>query len=339
MTKRPKAIDQLQAKLPTMPKLGTLKHAVGLRGENTRTQSPIIPPQSVSRRALSWVITIMTFLACLTFGSMTLVQQTANGWRTQISREATIQIRPAETLDMQKALTDAQNLARTFEGVTATEIIGADAAARLLEPWLGSGLNLDELPVPQLVVVTINPISPPDFTRMRAAIEETIPNATLDDHRTYVDRLVSMARTTVLIGLMIFLLVLVTTVLTVVFATRGAMTGAGHIIEVLHYIGAEASYIARQFRNHFLWTGIKGACIGGLLAIALFMLVGVWSSVNLATPQGDQAAALFGQFAIGWVGYVGLVGVVALVAVLTAATSHFTVIAFLDDLHQQQTGA
>lgn len=322
--------------MPAMPKIG--KKQSNSAQAKTATQTPIIPPQSVSRRALSWVITIMTFLACLTFGTMTLVQQTANGWRTQISREATIQIRPAENLNIQQALETAQRIAEEFDGVTGTKIITNEAAARLLEPWLGSDLNMDELPVPQLVVVTINPQAPPNFTRMRAMIEETIPAASLDDHRTYIDRLVSMARTTVLIGLMIFLLVLTTTILTVVFATRGAMTGAGHIIEVLHYVGAEAPYIARQFRNHFLWTGIKGACVGGLAAIILFLLVGVWSSVNLATPQGDQTAALFGQFAIGFIGYFGLVGVVAMVAVLTAATSHFTVITFLDDLHQKQTG-
>lgn len=328
LTKRPT--------MPAMPKLG--KKGPVKSDKGPVAQTPIIPPQSVSRRALSWVITIMTFLACLTFGSMTLVQQTANGWRTEISREATIQIRPAENLDIEKALERAQAIAEEFDGVTGTKIVSSEAAARLLEPWLGSDLNLEELPVPQLVVVTINTKSPPNFTRMRAMIEESIPAASLDDHRTYVDRLVSMARTTVFIGLMIFLLVLTTTILTVVFATRGAMTGAGHIIEVLHYVGAEAPYIARQFRNHFLWTGIKGACIGGLSAISLFMLISIWSSVNLATPQGDQAAALFGQFAIGWIGYLGLVGVVALVAVLTAATSHFTVITFLDDLHQKQTG-
>ena len=31
------------------------------------------------------------------------------------------------------------------------------------------------------------------------------------------------------------------TVLAVVFATRGAMAGNGHIIEVLHFVGAEAA--------------------------------------------------------------------------------------------------
>src|SRR5690606_29329102 len=83
------------------------------------------------------------------------------------------------------------------------------------------------------------------------------PQATLDDHRTWVDRLVAMARTTVTIGVSILVLMLTATVLAIVFATRGAMSGNGHIIEVLHFVGAEARFIAGQFRRHFLLTGMK----------------------------------------------------------------------------------
>ncbi|TGV46067.1 ABC transporter permease, partial [Mesorhizobium sp. M2D.F.Ca.ET.160.01.1.1] len=93
---------------------------------------------------------------------------------------------------------------------------------------LGTGLNIDELPVPRLVVVTIDENSPPDFAAMRAAITPKLPTAALDDHRTWVDRLVTMARTTVTIGIAVLALMLSATVLTVVFATRGAMAGNGH---------------------------------------------------------------------------------------------------------------
>jgi cell division protein FtsX len=32
----------------------------------------------------------------------------------------------------------------------------AASTARLLEPWLGEGFDMDELPVPRLVIVTID---------------------------------------------------------------------------------------------------------------------------------------------------------------------------------------
>ncbi|EHK58028.1 cell division protein FtsX [Allomesorhizobium alhagi] len=297
-----------------------------------RKMAPIVPSQNIAGRALISVIAIMTFLSCLTLGAVTLVRDTASMWENQIAREATIQIKPSEGLDMEAALAAAQRIASEFAGVRAARIVDRAATARLLEPWLGAGLNIDELPVPRLVIVTIDEDSPPDFASMRAMLAAEVPSAMLDDHRTWVDRLVAMARTTVTLGVAVLVLMLSATVLSVVFATRGAMAGNGHIIEVLHFVGAEARFIATEFRHHFLLTGMKGAAVGGLAAVVVFIVFSWWSSMNLATPEADQATALFGNFAIGVTGYAGVALVVAVVGALTAATSHFTVVTYLSDI-------
>lgn len=317
----------------TEPVIEGLPEAVKRRAARAhRPQAPIVPPGSVAGHALILVIAIMTFLSCLTLGAVTLVRDTAATWQTQIAREATIQIKPAEGLDMEASLAAAQRVASGFAGVRQATIVGRDATLRLLEPWLGSGFDIDELPVPRLVIVTIDPAGPPDFAAMRAALGAEVPQATLDDHRTWVDRLIAMANTTVTIGVSVLALMLAATVLAIVFATRGAMAGNGHIIEVLHFVGAEAGFIARQFRRHFLLTGMKGAAAGGLAAVIVFLGFSWWSSWNMATPQADQAMALFGNFAIGAAGYAGVVFVVLLIGALTAATSHLTVVSYLGDL-------
>lgn len=317
-------------------RVGT-RPTTGVGARRVRRTAPIVPPQSVAGRALILVIAIMTFLSCLTLGAVTLVRDTATSWQTEIAREATVQVKPADGLDMETALEDARSVTASFAGVRQATIIDRAATQRLLEPWLGPGLEIDELPVPRLIVVTIDPNSPPDFSAMRLALVETVPTAILDDHRTWVDRLVAMARTTVTIGLSAFLLMLTATVLTVIFATRGAMAGNGHIIEVLHFVGAEAGFIAAQFRRHFLVTGMQGAAAGGALAVLVFVSFSWWASRNLATPEADQATALFGTFAIGAAGYLGVGLVVLLVAGLTAITSHFTVVTFLSDLEARHT--
>src|SRR5690606_26919081 len=147
---------------------------------------------------------------------------------------------------------------------------------------------------------------------------------------------ITMANTTVTIGVSVLVLMLTATTLAIVFATRGAMAGNGHIIEVLHFVGAEAGFIAGQFRRHFLLTGMKGAAAGGLAATIVFVGFSWWSSRNMATPQADQATALFGNFSIGAAGYGGVVLVVVLVAALTAATSHLTVVSSLSELDGTQ---
>ncbi len=290
-----------------------------------RPTAPIVPSANVSGNALVLVIAIMAFLACLTLGAVSMVRSTAQSWESQISREITIQIKPDEKLDMEKALADARDLALTFNGTTDGTIVDKAATARLLEPWLGAGLELDDLPVPRLVIITIDEQNPPDFTAMRAMLTETIPQAYLDDHRTWVDRLVAMAHTTALIGTGVLVLVFSAMVLTVIFATRGTLSGNRHIVEVLHFVGAEAGFVASEFQKHFLKISLKGAGAGGLLAAACFAVAGFWQSRSLATPQSDQTTAMFGNFTIGYTGYLGIAAIMIVIALLTTLTARFTV--------------
>lgn len=290
-----------------------------------RSGKSIVPKETVAGTALIFVIGIMTFLACLTLGGVSMINTSAQKWQSDISREVTIQIRPFDEVEMEKAQQDASRIALNYEGVAKVVALNDRETARLLEPWLGTGLQLDELPVPRLLTVIIAEDAKPDFATMRAQLEKEVPGATLDDHRTWVDRLTTMALTMVAIGTTIFLLMMAATITTVIFATRGAMAGNKDVVDVLHFVGADSKFISKQFQKHFLMLGLKGAACGTVGAIILFILLGLWSSGTLATPQGDQINALFGTFSLEWSGYFGMVLVLALVAFLTSYTSRITV--------------
>jgi len=328
--------DRAAIRKPAVPAAMVTRPGRAQRVPGLRPLAPVVPKAGVASQALILVIAIMSFLACVTVGAVSLVNKSAATWQSQIAREATIQIRPADNMDMETALEDALAIASSFDGVREARIIDRAETVALLEPWLGSGLGLDELPVPRLVVVTIDDTSPPDFVQLRSVIKEAIPAASLDDHRAWVDRLVGMARTTTLIGVSVLALVLAALVLTVIFATRGAMSGNHAIIEVLHFIGAEAGYIARQFQTRFLFSGIWGGLAGGGAAALVFLVVSWWSARNIITPQGEQASAFFGDFAIGAGAYGGVVAVIALVGVLTALTTRITVLAMLHDIDERR---
>ena len=297
-----------------------------------RPTAPILPPANIQGNALMVVIAIMAFLACLTLGAVSMVRATAAGWQSQISREITIQIKPADGLDMDAALNKARELALTFVGTKSGTIMDDAATARLLEPWLGADLQLDELPVPRLVIITIDESNPPDFEGMRALLKTEVPQAFLDDHRTWVDRLVSMARTTVWIGTGVLILVFTAMILTVIFATRGALSGNRHIVEVLHFVGAERTFVAQEFQKHFLKISLKGSAVGGMLAAFLFATASLWQSNSRATPESEQATALFGSFTIGWNGYLGIFATMLIIALLTTLTARFTVMRTIDEI-------
>jgi cell division transport system permease protein len=293
---------------------------------NLRSGRNIVPRESIAGQALSIVIAIMAFLACLTLGAVAVIADTASTWQSDVSREVTIQLKPFDNVEMEAALRDARTLVAGFEGIGSVTILDKAETAQLLEPWLGSGIDIDELPVPRLLTVQVEEGAQPDFAAIRTALSAKVPGATLDDHRAWVDRLVAMAWTTIAIGMAILALVLTATVLTVVFATRGAMAGNRDIVEVLHFVGADSRFIAREFQRHFLVLAFRGALAGGAGAGAVFIGLALWAHVSRATPQGDQITALFGGFAVGWLGYTGIAAIIGVIALLAAATSRFTVL-------------
>ena len=302
-----------------------------------RPMAPIVPAANVSGRGLIAVIAIMSFLCCLTLGAVSMIRATASAWQGQISREVTIQIKPAEGLDMDQALDAVRMAALSAAGVTSARVVDRAATERLLEPWLGEGFDIDELPVPRLVIVTIDEAAPPDFVALRSALAEAVPEAVLDDHRAWAMRLVAMARTTILVGFGILGLMFAATMLTVIFATRGAMAGNRHIIEVLHFVGAETGFIASQFQRRFLLIGLKGSAIGGALAALSFLILALWQGSSIATPLNDQATALFGRFHLSASGYLGIVLAILLIAAMTTLTSRLTVIRAIREIDRQRS--
>ena len=273
--------------------------------------TPIVPNTSIAGRSLAAVVAIMTFLAALTTGAVMLV--------------VTIQVRPAPGRDLEADVRKAAEIARATPGVADVHAYTKQESARLVEPWLGGGLSLDDLPIPRLIVVKLASGVLPDFEALRRALAAQVAGATLDDHRRWIDRMRTMAGTAVAAGVAVLALVLAVTVLSVTFATRGAMATNRPIIEVLHYVGATDGFIAGQFQRHFLLLGFKGGAIGGGAAIFFFGAAEAANAWLAGTASGDQAAALFGNVSIGVSGYLAILTQVILMAMVTALASRRTV--------------
>jgi cell division transport system permease protein len=289
------------------------------------SETPIVPKKSISGRALVAVVSIMTFLASLTIGAVMLVRAAANDWQSDISREVTIQVRPESGQDFEGQVERAIEIAREFPGIGEVRAYSKEESARLLEPWLGSGAALQDLPVPRVIVVRLAPGATPDLAQLRKLLTERVAGASLDDHRAWMDRMRAMANTTIFGGIGVLLLMLVAMMMSVAFATRGAMAANRPIVEVLHFIGAKDGFIANQFQRRFLVLGLEGGLIGSGAAIVLFILMGLAGKWGVGLPGGQQLAMLFGTFVLGVEGYVAIVAQAGLIALVTALTSRHTV--------------
>lgn len=292
-----------------------------------RPTGPIVPAGNVASRALFVVVAIMAFLACMTIGAVVMIAGAASQWSSDIGSEITVQVRPGPDTDA--AVSAALQVVRETEGIASARALGDEEISALLEPWLGGSVDFEELPVPRLVVATIDRENPPNLAELRRRLSVASPSATLDDHDLWQSRLKVMADTLVVGGLTVVALVLVATVLSVVFATKGAMGSNRDIVEVLHLVGAKEGFIARQFEGHFLRLGVKGGVVGGLVALACFAGLRWVEAEFRATPAGDQVEAMFGTFGFGWDAFLAIVFTVILVALLTALTSRLAVFSFL----------
>lgn len=297
-----------------------------------RNVSAIVPRGSISGRALIAVVAIMTFLASITTGTVLLVRASANEWQSDVASEVTIQVRPASGRDLEKDVKSAIDITRAEGGILDVRAFSKEESSKLLEPWLGAGLSLDDLPVPRIIVARVTPGQPFNVAGLRQKLSQSVPAASVDDHREWIERMRSMTGAIVLSGTGILVLVIVATIISVSFATRGAMAANRPIVEVLHFVGAQDRYIANRFLRHFLRLGLEGGLIGGVAAMLVFGFSESIASWFSGTPVGDQFAALLGTFALPASGYLMLAAQAMLIAAVTAWTSRRTLFATLDDI-------
>jgi cell division transport system permease protein len=274
----------------------------------------------------------MTFLASITTGTVLLVSASAAEWQSEVASEITMQVRPQTGRDLERDVTAAAEAMRTQPGIVQVKPFTKDESARLLEPWLGSGLSIDQLPVPRVVVARVQPGSTLDLAALRSRVTQVAPSASVDDHRAWIERMRSMTGATVFAGIGILVLVIAATIISVSFATRGAMAANRPIVEVLHFVGAGDRYIANHFLRHFLRLGLEGGVIGGgaaMLGFGFSESIAAWFS---GTPVGDQFAALLGTFSLPPTGYLALAVQAVAIAAITAWASRRTLFATLDDI-------
>ena len=297
-----------------------------------RNLSPIVPRASISGRALVAVVAIMTFLASITTGAVLLVSASAAEWQSEVASEITIQVRPVAGRDLDRDAAAVAEAVRAQPGIVEVRPFTKDESAKLLEPWLGSGL------------VARRSAGAAGHRRAGAArhdarsggaagrVTQVAPTASVDDHRAWIERMRSMTGATVFAGIGILALVIIATIISVSFATRGAMAANRPIVEVLHFVGAGDRYIANRFLRHFLRLGLEGGVIGGGVAMLIFGFsesIAGWFS---GTPVGDQFAALLGTFSLRPSGYLALAVQAVLIAAITAWASRRTLFATLDDI-------
>lgn len=282
--------------------------------------APVIPEATAPHMTLMTAMAAMCYLAVLAIGALLMTSAAVNNWTSQVASEVTVQISAADGIDVDGDTARAARILRETPGVSTATVVPAAEARRLLEPWLGKAAILDDLPVPQLINVSIDKNNPPDLEGLRARLAAEVPSATLDTHRRWQAELVSMAGTLTWLAIAVLTLIAAAAAVLVVYATRAAMEVNREVIEVLYLAGARDGFISREVLWRFFLTGLKAGLIGALLGFITFILLG-FGSGRLAGPVKAFLYDPLGESSTNYIAFLAVPVVATLISLITARLS------------------
>ncbi|MDA1089864.1 MAG: cell division protein [Proteobacteria bacterium] len=265
-------------------------------------------------RFLPWLIAFMVFLAVMAMAGVLVLNTVAARWDRGVSGTLTVQIIPAEN-----AVDDDARLQTVLKILTETpevnhfETLSKDKLLTLLEPWLGTSAGAKDLPLPQMVDVELKPKAKLDVNALSQRMEARVSGVSIDDHSIWLSRLVRLIRTVEGLATLVLVFIALATIGTVIFTTRTGLALHRNAIEVLHFIGAQDSYVAAQFAGRALGLGLKGGIIGLLLAVPSLLGIGVMAA--------KMESGMLPDITLGvahWSALAALPIIVALIAMLTA---------------------
>ncbi len=283
-------------------------------------KAKVIPEATAPHMTLMTAMAAMCYLAVLAIGALLMTSAAVNNWTSQVASEVTVQISAADGVDVDGDTARAARILRDTPGISGATVVPAAEARRLLEPWLGKSAILDDLPIPQLINVSIDKAIPPDLEGLRARLAAEVPSATLDTHRRWQAELISMAGTLTWLAIAVLSLIAGAAAVLVVYATRAAMEANREVLEVLYLAGARDSFISREVLWRFCLTGLKAGLIGALLGFITFVILG-FGSGRLAGPVKDFLYDPLGASSTSYLAILAVPVVATVISLITARIS------------------
>jgi len=254
--------------------------------------------KSTSRGFLPLITAFMVFMACLVFAVSLVGSKVADGWRKRVSDSVTIQLLPDpkaknQEAEMEERIKNVGKVLKSMPGVSSYSVMSLKETRELLTPWLGELVTSDRLGIalPRLITLEASgdvALSPNLLRRELSRYTSFVSVRTYEEWAS--DFVESLAAAQKLLGIIIFF-ILSTTGLTIAYATREGLAANRRVIEIMHMVGAEDSYIIGQFSSHVTKMAALGGMIGYLLALVSLSFIGR-VALNL---EGAEAEAITGR--------------------------------------------
>lgn len=284
-----------------------------------------IPTEDEETSLFMYVLSsIYMYLFVVVLALVMAINTMVNRWEKDILGAITIQISPIEdenkkidTAKTEEQLNKVLQYVENTDGVKSVHVLDNKTVEKLMTPWLGNKVDITSLPIPQLLDVQLEDNEEINYDEMTQGLHKVTPNAAIDNHRLWLNRLLKFADSLKSLALCVLLMVTGICAFSVYYSARTSLGINANSIEILHIIGAKDEYIAKQYAKSYAKIGFFSGVIGLLFAVPSIILV---SKYGLSTGSGLLNSA--GLSVIHWL----IIMITPLFSLLYAmATAYYTV--------------
>lgn len=279
-------------------------------------------PQARLGGPMPWVIAIMVALTVVAAGGALALSNMVSTASGDLAGSATVQIIEPDAGQRAAQVEAVQDVLGQDPAVEGFRVVPEEDIAELLEPWLGTGEEVEAVPLPSLVDVELRDgAGRDDYARLEAAMREVAPRARIDAQSDWLAPVLSALSALKWMAFALILMLGFVGAAAVWLAARNALGGNRKTIEVVHLLGGSDDQIARIFQRSILLDAVIGGVLGlvaGVLAMSL--LARQFGALQSGMVAGGTLTA------IDWV----LIGLVPLFAIAIAVyTARMTVLSSL----------
>ena len=225
-------------------------------------------PGGTLRGPTPYVIAIMTFAMMIVASAGLALANAAGIVAGAVEHRYVLQLPDGSAGKLEAAVKAAHRV----RGVTGVEAVPEAKMRRTLEKWVGKGGLGEELPVPAIVHLDIQPGS--NIAEIGDALGRAVPRARFIAEQATVQPLLGSLRALRWLAVALVLLMAAATSAAVVLAARGALDTHRNTIEVMHGIGATDEQVALLFQRKIALDALVGALTGGAIAALALLIIG-----------------------------------------------------------------
>ena len=272
--------------------------------------------QTAVGRFLPWTIAALVYVAVLALAIAAVADHALRLYHLR-GQLVTVTLPPAEdAAQSNREITAALEMLQQTRGVTSAQPVPPEELEELLKPFLGEVEAGQELPMPRLIDVTLDPLVKPDLAVLEDRLQRIAAGATVGAEALSRDRAERMATFFRAWGGAAGVAILIGALLAVGLITKVSLQAQAQVVELLRSMGAPDAYLARQFERYALSCGLRGGLFG--FALAALTIVGLLYSSRRMELAGSI------HLDLGLLDWVLLACVPAVCALLITAIARMT---------------